>query len=400
MDAGEIMRARVAVAEFVSTTPLEPARWLSTMAGRQVFLKCEHRQRTGSFKIRGALAKISTLPPDTRGVVTASAGNHAQGVALAARRRGIRAVVFMPRSASAAKVRATQSYGAEVRLEGDSVEEAMAAARSLAAADGLAYVHPFDDRCVIAGQGTLGVELVEQLRSLGLDSLGTVVVPVGGGGLIAGVAAALKAVDPGARVVGVQALGAASVVESLRQGRPVRVEVRTVADGIAVSAPSELTLAHVAELVDEVVVVDDAEITRAMVLLLERQKALVEPAGAVGVAAVLAGEIDADRITVVLSGGNVDLLLLSHLIEHGLSAAGRYLRLRALLPDRPGALARLAAIFGELGVNIVEVEHHRAGAPVGVDEVEVTVTAESRGPEESAEVLAALQRAGIRVERW
>jgi threonine dehydratase len=397
----EIHAARGRLAGVLRATPVESSSNISGLCGRTVRFKPEHRQRTGSFKIRGAYHHIASLPddcgPDGRPapVVAASAGNHGQGVALAAALLGRTAIVFMPTGTALPKVEATRGYGAEVRLTGASVEDALAAADDFAAAHRGHLVPPFDDRLVIAGQGTVGLELADEIGDAEV-----VVVPIGGGGLISGVAAALAVERPDVRVVGVEAAGAASMVASLAAGAPVELaSVRTIADGIALKSPSALTFAHVRALVDDVVTVTDEEIGRALILLLERAKAVVEPSGAVGLAALLAGRIaGSGPVAVVLSGGNVDSLMLMRLIEHGLSAAGRYLRLRVVVPDRPGALATVTQTVADLGINVLAVEHHRAGVHVAIGDVEVLLTLETRDAEHRRQVVAALLERGVTVE--
>lgn len=392
---GDVLAARARIGASLRDTPAWRAASLSALAGRDVWLKAESLQRTGSFKPRGALNFLRADPDDRRPVVAASAGNHAQGVALAAAEAGVPATVFMPCTASLPKVRATRDYGADVHQVGDTVDDAIVAARAHAAAVGGRFVSPFDHPLVIAGQGTVGLELVEQV-----PGPATVLVPVGGGGLVSGVAVALRSQAPGWRVVGVEAAGAASMTASLVAGRPVEVDhPATMADGIALKAPSALTLAHVAALVDDVVTVSEEEIAAAVLLLLERARLVVEPAGAVGLAAVLGGRVEADGpVVCLLSGGNVDPMLLTGLIEHGLTVAGRYLRLRVVLPDRPGALAGLSRLLADLDLNVTDVEHHRAGTTVAVDEVEVLVTVETRDRAHGDEVLAALVAAGLHAE--
>jgi len=387
----DVQAARTRVAPVVRPTPVDRSDSLSKLCGRPVLLKPEHLQRTGSFKIRGAYNLISQLPPGTP-VVAGSAGNHAQGVALAASLCGLEATIFMPLDAALPKVEATRGYGADVRLVGDVVDECLTAAIAAAEADGATFVPPFDHPLIIAGQGTIGLEVADEAPEAEV-----VVVPVGGGGLVSGVAAALRAARPGLRVVGVEAEGAASMVASLAAGTPVTLDrVSTMADGIALKSPTELTLAHVTELVDDVVTVSEEEISRALLLLLERAKAVVEPAGAVALAALLAGRVGGDGPAVaILSGGNVDPLLLIKLIEHGLSAAGRYLRLRIVLPDRPGSLASATSAVASLGLNVLAVEHHRAGVHLGVDDVEVLFTVETRDPDHRQEIVDALRSKGI-----
>jgi len=393
----DIRSARERVAPVVRPTPSAGRDAVSRFVGRQICLKPEYLQRTGSFKIRGAYNHIVQLDPSrtSGGVVAASAGNHAQGVALAASLSGLRATIFMPLNAALPKIEATEGYGADVRLEGDAVEDSIAAAIAFAEEQGAAYVPPFDDPEIIAGQGTVGLEIAEEAPDAEV-----VLVPIGGGGLIAGVATALAHTRHGMRVVGVQAEGAASMRASLDAGRCVRLDgVTTMADGIAVRSPSDLTLAHARAYVDEVVTVTEEEISHAVLLLLERAKAVVEPAGAVGLAALLAGKVSGTGEAVaILSGGNVDPLLLTRLIDHGLSAAGRYLVLRVILADRPGALASISDTIAAMGLNVLSVEHHRAGLRLGVEEVEVVFTLETRDPEHRGEVVTALRDAGFRVE--
>lgn len=391
----DIRQARERVAPVIRATPVGGSRSLSELAGRPVLLKPEHLQRTGSFKIRGAYNLISQLPAGAA-VVAASAGNHAQGVALAASLTGHRSVIFMPANAPLPKVMATKGYGASVVLVGDSVDECILEAREHAAQAGAVFVPPFDDPLVIAGQGTVGVEIAEEAD----DDLAVVVVPVGGGGLLAGVATALAHTRRSVRVVGVEAEGAAAMRAAVTNGRTVALErVSTMADGIALRSVCDLTLAHVQAYVDDVVVVSEEEISQALLLLIERSKAIVEPAGAVGLAAILGGKIPGTGPALaVLSGGNVDPLLLMKLIDHGLSAAGRYLLLRIVLGDQPGALASLTAVIATMGLNVLEVEHHRAGSGLGVDEVEVLLTLETRDPEHRHDIVTGLQEAGFRVQ--
>lgn len=375
-------------------TPVQPSRALSEAVGHEVVLKLENLQRTGSFKLRGAYNRIALLDPAERerGVVCASAGNHAQGVALGARLQGVDATVYMPANAPLPKVSATTGYGARVQLVDGVVDDCLARAQEHADREGAIVVHPFDHADVIAGQGTLGLEVLEQV-----PELATLVVCVGGGGLVSGVAVACAALRPDVRVVGVQATGAASFPASLAQREPTTLAtVDTIADGIAVKRPGALTLEHVRALVDEVVTVDDETIARAVTLLLERAKQVVEPAGAVGVAALLAGLVEpGDGPTVaILSGGNIDPLVLQHIITGGLTAEGRYVTLRTRVPDRPGELARLLALVAAERANVVTVEHHRFQRRQRFGQVEVVLELEARGPEHIAILREAMQRAG------
>jgi threonine dehydratase len=391
----DVRAAAEVVAPVIRRTTTDPSDSLSARCGRRVLLKSEHLQRTGSFKIRGAYNHISPRRDTGVEIVAASAGNHAQGVALAATLCGLRSTIFMPVNAPFPKVAATRQYGAAVRFVGAVVDDCLAEARAYAEEAGAHVVPPFDDPLVIAGQGTVGLEVVAQAPEAEV-----VVVPVGGGGLIAGIAVAVTALAPRARVVGVEAEGAASMVASLAAGAPVVLPtVATMADGIALKSPSALTLAHVRAHVDEVVTVTEDEIGRALVFVLERAKAVVEPAGVVGVAALLAGKIPGTGPAVaVLSGGNVDPVLLGRLLEHGLSAAGRYLRLRVVAPDSPGSLAALTAAVAELGLNVLDVDHNRAGVQLGVNQVEILLTLETRDPDHRNEAVASLQARGFAVE--
>jgi threonine dehydratase len=390
----DIEEARERVGPVLRPTPVTAVDTLDALAGRPVLVKPEHVQRTGSFKIRGAYNLVSRLPPGTE-VVAASAGNHAQGVALAAALVGLRSTIFMPANAALPKVEATRAYGADVRLEGPDVHGCFALAAAHAADHGAVLVPPFDDPLIIAGQGTVGLEIADEAPEVDV-----VVVPVGGGGLIAGIATALAQSRRSVRVIGVQAAGAAAMRASLDAGHVVELDgVDTMADGIAVRMPSALTLAHVQAYVDDVVTVTEEELSRALLALVERAKAVVEPAGAAAVAALLAGKIPGDGPAVaVLSGGNIDPLLLLKVIDHGLSAAGRYLLLRIVLDDRPGALAFVTAAVAELGLNVIDVEHHQAGLRLGVRQVELLLTVETRDPTHRDAVVDALRARGLTVD--
>jgi threonine dehydratase len=393
----DIEAARELLTGVVRTTPLEPSRPLTEAVGSPMWLKCENQQRAGSYKVRGGYTRISRLSPAerARGVVAASAGNHAQGVALAAGLLGIRATVFMPEGAPLPKVTATKGYGAEIEYAGNSVDDALVAAREFAARTGAVLIHPFDHRDVIAGQGTVGLEIVDQC-----PEVATIVVAIGGGGLISGVSVAVKALRPEVRVVGVQASGAASYPPSLAAGVPLKLpECATIADGIAVQEPGEITFAHVTKLVDEVVTVSDEELSAALLFLLERHKMVVEPAGAASVAALLTGVATVTGPTVaILSGGNIDPMLLLRVIEHGLASGGRFLRLAVRCGDRPGELARLLVRIAEQRANIVDVAHSRQNPRLRFGEVEVAVSVETRGPDHSAAVIGMLRDAGYPVD--
>jgi threonine dehydratase len=393
----DVRAARVLLDGVSRKTPLEGLRGLSEAVGGPLLLKCENLQRAGSFKIRGAYVRIARLSEDerARGVVAASAGNHAQGVALAAALLGCSSTVFMPEAAPLPKVAATRAYGAQIRHAGHTVDEALLAARAFADQTGAVLIHPFDHADVVAGQGTVGLEIVEQC-----PEVRTVVVSTGGGGLVAGIAVAVKALLPGVRVVAAQASGAASYAPSLQAGAPVPLAaMTTMADGIAVGCPGEVPFAIVRELVDDVVTVDEEALSRALLLVLERAKLVVEPAGAAGLAAVMEDPAAFEPpVVAVLSGGNVDPLLLTKVVRHGLVAAGRFLSLRVAIPDRPGALARLLGVLGESGANVLDVEHSRTGRGLHVDEVAVGLQLETRGRPHADEVLASLQASSYAVE--
>jgi threonine dehydratase len=395
----DVEAARRAGAAVVETTPVFRSRALTERHGHEVLLKAENLQRTGSFKIRGAVAKLASLGgAASAGVVVASAGNHAQAVALAARTAGVTCEVFMPREASVGKVAATRAYGAVVHLAGESLEEALALAAARAEEGGLVLVHPFDDRAVIAGQATLGLELVEQI-----PDLARVVLPLGGGGLAAGVALAVKTLRPEVQVVAVQAAVCAPFPASVAAGHVVPVEgtVATLADGIAVRRPGSLTLPLVARYVDVVAAVDENEIAEAMVLLLERAKLVVEGAGAVGVAAMLApGRIGSaapaagGSTVVVLSGGNVDTGVLAPAIRRHETLAGRRIVILSKVSDRPGHLAKLLSCVGSTGANLVDVVHLREGVEISVRETALHLTLETRDAAHAELVMATLRAAG------
>ncbi|MGH3939394.1 MAG: threonine ammonia-lyase [Pseudonocardiaceae bacterium] len=389
----EIRSARELLSGVVRRTPLADFRVLEQRCGVPVHLKCENLQRTGSFKIRGAFVRIHRLSPAqrARGVVAASAGNHAQGVALAAAMLGATATVFMPMTASLPKLAATQGYGAQVHQVGEVFDESLVAAREFAERTGAVFVHPFDHPDILAGQGTVGLEVLEQL-----PDVGTIVVPTGGGGLISGIAAAVKGLRPDVRVIGVQAEGAAAWPASLAAGEPIRLHtLRTLADGIAVSEPGLVTFAHVSDLVDEMLTVGEEALSQALLLCLERAKLVVEPAGAAAVAALLADTATwRGPVCAVLSGGNIDPLLLMHVIQHGLAAAGRFLALRVTVPDRPGELATLLARVSASGANVVDVSHSRISGALALGEVVLALSLETRGPRHCQEVVADLRAAG------
>jgi len=392
----DLRAARELLEGVAVLTPMEDSRWLSALAGGPVSLKCENLQRTGSFKARGAFVRMSRLSEAERasGVVAASAGNHAQGVALAAQMLGIKATVFMPEGAPIPKEKATRGYGADVVFHGRYLEHALAAAREFSEATGAVLIHPFDHLDIVAGQASCGLEILEQV-----PDVSTVVVPTGGGGLLAGIAIAVKQSRPDVRVVGVQAEGAAAFPGSLAAGAPVALEsMQTMADGIAVGLPGDVTYAFVEKYVDDIVTVSEESLSRALVALLERAKMVVEPAGAAAVAALLDDPTAYDPpIVAVLSGGNIDPLLLGKVIRHGMASAGRYLYLRVCIPDVPGGLARLLTELGEAGANILEVSHERISANLALDEVEVRIQMETRGEPHAEQVVARLRERGYSV---
>ncbi|MFC9246832.1 threonine ammonia-lyase [Streptomyces sp. NPDC057136] len=392
----DVRGARKMLAGVARVTAMEGSRYLTELIGAPVHLKCENLQRTGSFKLRGAYVRIAGLTPEERaaGVVAASAGNHAQGVALASSLLGVRSTVFMPVGAPLPKVSATRQYGAEVRMHGHVVDETLAAAQEYAERTGAVFIHPFDHPDIIAGQGTVGLEILEQC-----PEVRTIVVGIGGGGLAAGVAVAVKALRPDVRIVGVQAAGAAGYPPSLAAGHPVAVaSPQTMADGIKVGRPGDIPFRLVQELVDEVRTVSEDELSSALLLCLERAKMVVEPAGASPVAALLSDpEAFAGPVVAVLSGGNVDPLLMQRILTHGMAAAGRYLSLRLRLTDRPGALATLLAALSVADANVLDVSHVRTDPRLGLTEAEVELHLETKGPAHCEEVAATLRDAGYLV---
>jgi threonine dehydratase len=388
-----VVAARKLLRDVISETPMLHSWVLSEVVGGPVYLKCENLQRTGSFKVRGAYFRIARLSDAerARGVVAASAGNHAQGVAFAASLLGCAATVVMPEGAPLPKVEATRGYGARVVLHGNCVEDAVTEALDYAEKTGAVFIHPYDHPDVVAGQGTLGFEIVEQC-----PQVRTVIVAVGGGGLAAGVAVAIKDLDPAIGIVGVQAEAVAPYPASLAAGHPVSVQAGpTMADGIAVSRPGDIPFAILSGLAERIVTVSEESLSRGLLLCLERAKQVVEPAGAAGVAALLEHPREfAPPVVALLSGGNIDPLLLSKLLRHGLAAAGRYLAFRCRLPDHPGSLAELLGDLSDLGANVLEVGHERLAPRLHVDEAEVVLVLETRGPAHCEEVIGALRSAG------
>ncbi|MET9546560.1 threonine ammonia-lyase [Streptomyces sp. NPDC006627] len=392
----DVRGARKMLSGVARMTAMEGSRHLSRLVGAPVHLKCENLQRTGSFKLRGAYVRIAGLLPEERaaGVVAASAGNHAQGVALASSLLGVRSTVFMPAGAPLPKVAATRDYGAEVRLHGQVVDETLAAAQEYARETGAVFIHPFDHPDIIAGQGTVGLEILEQC-----PELRTLVVGVGGGGLVAGIAVAVKALRPDVRVVGVQAAGSAAYPPSLAAGHPVSIDSpATMADGIKVGRPGDVPFQLIEDLVDDIVTVSEDELSSALLLCLERAKMVVEPAGASPVAALLSKpESFEGPVVALLSGGNVDPLLMQRILRQGMAAAGRYLSLRLRLTDRPGALATLLGVLTVVDANVLDISHVRTDPRLGVTEAEVELHLETKGPEHCVEVATALGDAGYTV---
>ncbi|WP_225837214.1 threonine ammonia-lyase [Streptomyces sp. NK08204] len=392
----DVLGAQKMLSGVARVTAMEGSRYLSQLVGAPVHLKCENLQRTGSFKLRGAYVRIAGLLPEERaaGVVAASAGNHAQGVALASSLLGVHATVFMPKGAPLPKISATRDYGAEVRLYGQVVDETLAAAQEYAFETGAVFIHPFDHPDVIAGQGTVGLEILEQC-----PQVRTIVVGIGGGGLAAGVAVAVKSLRPDVRIVGVQAESAAAYPPSLTAGHPVSVEnPTTMADGIKVGRPGVVPFGIISELVDEVRTVSEDQLSAALLLCLERAKLVVEPAGASPVAALLdePGAF-AGPVVAVLSGGNVDPVLLQRVLRHGMAAQGRYLAVRLRLTDRPGALATLLGVLSAADANVLDVSHVRTDPRLGLTEAEVELHLETKGPAHCAELGQALRAAGYTV---
>ncbi|MBA3489431.1 MAG: threonine ammonia-lyase [Longispora sp.] len=386
----DVLDARELLAGLARITPLEYSRHISLAVGGSTWLKCENLQRAGTYKVRGAYVRIARLSAveRARGVVAASAGNHAQGVALAASTLGTTSTVFMPTTAPLPKISATKGYGATVELVGTNVEEALIAAQDFAERTGAVFIHPFDHPDVIAGQATVALEIFDQC-----PEVQTIIAGIGGGGLISGIAVVAKALRSDVQVIGVQARGAAAIPPSLIAGYPVRLsECNTIADGIRVSRPGELTFQHIAKLVDKVITVSDEDISRALLVLLERHKLLTEPAGAVSVAGLMDGGATFDGPTVaVLSGGNIDPLLLLRVIEHGLAAAGRYRHFTVQCPDQPGQLANLLRLIANIGVNVLDVVHERYDPRLALGQVTVSFSVETLGPEHFERMVAALR---------
>lgn len=393
----DLMRARQALAGFVRGTPLYHSPSISQLLGLPVHLKAENLQRAGSFKVRGAFYKMSALTPEEqqRGVVAASAGNHAQGVALAAQQAGIPATIVMPEGAPITKVQATRGYGARVVLHGATYDDAFDHAQEIQKQTGATFVPGFDDPYIIAGQGTIGLEILDDL-----PDVATVLVPIGGGGLISGVALAIKSLRPDCRVIGVQAAGAPAVYLSRQEGQYRTTDsARTLADGIAIKRPGKLNWEYIQRYVDDIVLVNEEEIGHGILVLLERAKLVAEGAGAVGMAALLAGKVAKleGPVVVVVSGGNIDPNILSRIIERGLVKAGRYVRISTLVPDRPGGLQKLLAAVAAAGANVIDVHHERWLDRVTVGEVQINLAVETKSQEHVQELVAALEQEGYSV---
>lgn len=394
----DVEEARELLQEIIALTPIESSRALGRTTGSKVFFKCENLQRAGSFKVRGAYVRMARLTAEerARGVVAASAGNHAQGVAVAAKALGIKARIYMPVGVALPKLAATRGHGAEVVLHGYNVDESLAEAERYANESGAVFVHPFDNVDVVAGQGTIGLEILDQV-----PNVDTIIMGVGGGGLLAGVAVAVKArakeLGREIRVIGVQAENAAAYPPSLAADALVPLKkVSTMADGIAVGRPGQLPFSIIRELVDDVVTVSEDSLARALIFLLERAKMVVEPAGAVGVAALMEGKIENPGTTaVILSGGNIDPMLMLKVIQRGLSAAGRFMTVRIMLNDRPGSLATISRIIAENDANVTGVDHTRVGGSISMGDVSITVNLETKGHEHCEQVLTALRAEGF-----
>ncbi|EMY32964.1 threonine dehydratase [Arthrobacter crystallopoietes BAB-32] len=392
MDAAEMLDG------VIAKTPIEQSRALGRMTGSEVYFKCENLQRAGSFKVRGAYVRMARLTEEekARGVVAASAGNHAQGVAVAAARLGIKARIYMPLGVALPKLAATRGHGAEVVLHGTNVDEALAEAERYAEQTGAVFVHPFDNADIIAGQGTIGLEILEQI-----PHVDTIIMGVGGGGLLAGVATAVKArakeLGRDIKVIGVQAENAAAYPPSLAADALVPLKkVSTMADGIAVGRPGQLPFSIIRELVDDVVTVSEDALARALIFMLERAKLVVEPAAAVGVAALMEGVIENPGTTaVILSGGNIDPMLMLKVIQRGLFASGRFLSVRIMLDDRPGSLAKISRIIAESDANVTRVDHTRIGGSISMGDVAITIDIETKGHEHCELVLGSLRAEGF-----
>ncbi len=390
----DILKANSMKSEKIRKTPLIYSPTFSLLSGSKVYLKSEFQQKTGAFKIRGAYYKIQTLTTEEKqkGVIAASAGNHAQGVAYAAKVEKIKCTIVMPKNASPAKVAATRWYGAEVILEGTSYEDASTKAKEMAKATGAILIHAFDDPEIISGQGVIGLEILEQM-----PDVEEVYVPIGGGGLAAGVLIAIKTTHPNVKVIGIQSSSFPSMYESWKKGSITSVEgTRTIADGISVKVPGETTFAIIKELIDDIVLVDDSEITKAMFLLMERMKVVIEPAGAVGLAYLISHKPSpGKKVVSILAGGNIDMYLLGQIVDKGLAAMGRLLKISVLLPDRPGAFKEIVDEISAANANIVEVVHDRLSSNINAGSASVTLSLETEGKEQADKLIQALQKKNV-----
>ncbi len=392
MEINEIKKARERLLGTVHHTPLERSDTFSRLTGGEVYLKCENLQKTGSFKVRGAFNKISKLElKEGCKVFSCSAGNHAQGVAYSATRRGIESVIYMPLSTPIAKISATEGYGAKVVLHGDVFDDAQARAISDCKAQGGVFIPPFDDEDIIAGQGTVGLELFDDL-----PDADAVLVPAGGGGLLAGVALAVKSVMPHAKVYGVQAEGAAAIARSFKRETTGLNKIFTIADGIAVKRPGDITMKYINKYVDDMLTVSDNEIASAIIALIERAKEIVEPAGAAGLAAAICGRYDftGKKTICVLSGGNIDVSFIHKIIEKGLISRGRQIRLSVVLSDKPGSLEDVSRILARNGANVIAIQYDRVNAELSLNETILHITCEVSGAEHGARVFDAFKTAG------
>lgn len=393
----DIQDAKSKMKDVVHETPLDYSKTFSDISNNHVFLKLENLQKTGSFKVRGAYNKIMSLSKEERekGVIAASAGNHAQGVAFASSMAGIKSTIVMPKGATLTKVEATKQYGAEVVLYGSNFDEALEHASNLQKENGSTFIHPFDDEKIMAGQGTIGIEIIEQLKDVD-----AVVVPIGGGGLISGIIVALKEINPKIKIYGVEAEACPSMKSSLEQKKPVKIlSNETIADGIAVKCPGQKTFEVITGHVDDIVTVNEVELSQTMLHLLERNKQLVEGSGAAALAAILYNKIPmtGKKVVPIVSGGNVDINFVSRLIEHGLVEAGRYAKFSTLVPDKPGQLNRLLSIIAELEANVLSVHHQRMGTKVTPGKTEISFSLETKNNDHIEEVRNALLKSGYEI---
>ncbi len=390
-----IQKARALLTQIVHKTPLIYSTTLSEWVSCSIYLKCENFQKTGSFKVRGAYFKLSQLSDEEkkRGIIACSAGNHAQGVAYASSKLGIDSVIVMPEFASISKMEATRGYGSKVMLYGKTFDEAQEKAIEMARETGRVFVSPYDDPDIIAGQGTIALEILEQLPEVDM-----IVMPVGGGGLISGIASAVKSINPKIKIVGVQTKAVPSVYNAISKGKIEEVTCETIADGIAVKKPGKVNLEIISKLVDDIVLVEEEEIAGAILFLIERCKMIVEGAGAVSVSSILYNKFPLKgNVVAILSGGNIDVNLISTIIEHGLTKSGRRLKFITAIPDRPGELHKLLTIIAKIGANIISIHHERLNPIVPIGMVEVEISVETRSKEHSEELISAIKSAGYKL---